>query len=200
MRYQILRQERATWKVLGRQEASNQNTAFATFDEIAKALQPGEEVTLTDTVKAAELRRDYRPTQAEIEERAEQRFRRHVAGAEEMATARLVKFSAGLCGIVEKPDSDPMHEFEWADSAFEAAGRLYVARWARVVFDEHRVSLTLRETLAKLLARVEEEVHRGAKYPLRSTGSRDLAAALKLAAWADMAEYLRSLVKYELGE
>lgn len=190
MRYEVIRRVRDTGEHKGWGESRNRAEADALYQEQKGKLEPGEEVVERDTQKDIVLDQFYKATAEERREEAQRYFERNLSRMVEDGEEALTKFAAKIAAAVEKKDSDPLYDLEWADSSFDAAGKLCVARAVRYWLKEG-------ESYEKIFERLTEKVLQGAEYPSRSTSqSHNLAAASKLAAWAYMRKRLGEVMSY----
>lgn len=203
-RYRITRVRRSNAELRAEKQASNRDDANALFDVEVQNAVAGEEVQLLDTrptakaldagdAEARVLRTHSVPTPDEAAEEAVGELRRWLERSEEANRDELITFAEKVRVAAADPAADPTYDLGWAQSRFDAAGRLWVARIIAQEVGSTGPGTVTHGAAAKvidaLLEKARYEVLRGARSPGRSTSATsNLINEARLAAWADAVE------------
>lgn len=178
MRYEILLNDKPA------QQASNKNLAFAIYESLLDKLEPGQGLQLVDTEKGKVLRRWKRMEADELAAWKSRRIADRIQRDRERALEELKEFGEK---VVEKAETDPMHQFIWnGETGFDAAARVQIAIEAANAYER------FDHDWARVLANMQADILRHARSPQRSTSPMsNLGAEFYLAAKAALAEFMQ---------
>lgn len=196
MRYHIYTRTKATMHLDSTQQASTYEVALGLFTEREKQLQPGQEVELVDSRPpkgAANGTRKYayRLTPEDKKARAQRRFQWWIDYHAPEAEAVLLKHAEEVTRVAKTAQTDPLYVFEWSNSCFTAAAKLFVVRAVQEIYAQ-------QQDFSKVLAYLQRELDRQARNLVHNSDAcRLMVATNKLTAFAEAVETFKAMVEAE---